>query len=164
MRVSEPQKDRREVAESSTQTVRLRRRNLPLLMLVARESVTSFFRPIFNEFGVTEQQWRIIRLLYEEGELMISQVADRAFIVAPSLSGILRRMVEAKLLVKREDREDSRRSYVSLTRRARTKFEAMVPHVEMAYQELELRVGRDDIDAIYVLMDRVLGNLGRRTT
>jgi len=132
-------------------------------MLIARESVTSYFRPIFNAFGITEQQWRIIRLLYEEnGELMISQVAERTFIVGPSLSGVLRRMIDAKLLVKRGDADDNRRFYVSLTKQARSKFEAMVPHVEQAYADLERSAGKADIDAVFKLLDRVVTNVGRR--
>jgi len=33
-------------------------RNLPLLLLKARESFLSHFRPILAHYGVTEQQWR----------------------------------------------------------------------------------------------------------
>lgn len=139
----------------------LKRRNLPLLMLMARESVTSFFRPVFNEFKLTEQQWRITRALYEEGELMISQVADRTFIVGPSLSGILQRMVEAELLVKRLDPADTRRFYVSLTKAGRAKFEAMVPRIQEAYAVLEARIGKDELDELYEVMDRVLSKIGK---
>lgn len=139
----------------------LSRRNLPLLMLMAREAVTSFFRPVFNEFKLTEQQWRITRALYEDGELMISQVAEKTFIVGPSLSGILQRMVEAGLLVKRLDPLDTRRFYVSLTKAGRGKFEAMVPRIREAYRELELRIGEDGVDEIYDLMDRLLVKIGR---
>ena len=44
-------------------------RNLPLLLLQAREGVLAHFRPILNAHGVTEQQWRIIRALLEGGPL-----------------------------------------------------------------------------------------------
>ena len=41
----------------------LKHRNLPLLLLQAREGVISRFRPILTEAGFTEQQWRVIRAL-----------------------------------------------------------------------------------------------------
>ena len=47
----------------------LRHRNLPQLMLQAREALMAQFRPILNENGVTEQQWRIIRALLTHGRL-----------------------------------------------------------------------------------------------
>ena len=46
-------------------STRLHHRNLPLLLLQARERVLSHFRPLLNANGVTEQQWRIVRVLYE---------------------------------------------------------------------------------------------------
>jgi hypothetical protein len=45
----------------------LRHRNLPLLLLQARERVIARFRPILNAHGITEQQWRIVRALIDHG-------------------------------------------------------------------------------------------------
>ncbi|MCA3833430.1 MAG: homoprotocatechuate degradation operon regulator HpaR, partial [Burkholderia sp.] len=38
-------------------------RNLAMLLLEARETLMGLFRPILKEFALTEQQWRIIRVL-----------------------------------------------------------------------------------------------------
>ncbi len=146
---------------SKRKRAELKRRNLPLLMLMAREAVTAYFRPLFNEFKLTEQQWRIIRALYEEGELMISQVAEKTFIVGPSLTGILQRMTDAELLIKRLDSADTRRFHVSLTTAGRAKFEAMAPRVQKAYAELEAKIGKESVDEIYEVMDRLLVKIGK---
>jgi hypothetical protein len=42
---------------------KFKHRNLPLLLLQARERVIGHFRPVLNAHGITEQQWRIVRLL-----------------------------------------------------------------------------------------------------
>jgi hypothetical protein len=52
------------------------RRNLPLLMLQAREQVIGRFRPLLNANGVTEQQWRIVRLLLDTGPLEPNQIGE----------------------------------------------------------------------------------------
>ncbi|NAW23594.1 homoprotocatechuate degradation operon regulator HpaR, partial [Salmonella sp. gx-f9] len=36
-----------------------KRRNLPHLLLRARETLMARFRPILREHGITEQQWRV---------------------------------------------------------------------------------------------------------
>jgi DNA-binding MarR family transcriptional regulator len=54
----------------------LTHRNLPLLLLQARERVMARFRPILNEHGITEQQWRIVRLLLEEGPLEPREIGE----------------------------------------------------------------------------------------
>ena len=52
----------------------LKRRNLPLMMLQAREQVIARFRPALNANGITEQQWRIVRLLLDTGPLEPHQI------------------------------------------------------------------------------------------
>ena len=70
----------------------LQRRNLPLLMLRARERVIALFRPVLNENGVTEQQWRIVRLLLDTGPLEPRQIGEFCNLSSPSLAGVLARM------------------------------------------------------------------------
>ena len=48
---------------------RLSHRNLPLLLLQAREAVFARFRPLLNAVGLTEQQWRVVRALLDHGPL-----------------------------------------------------------------------------------------------
>ena len=42
--------------------------SLPMMLLRAREAVMGRFRPMLREFDLTEQQWRIIRVLAEVEE------------------------------------------------------------------------------------------------
>ena len=56
-------------------------RNLPRLLLQARESVIAHFRPILKAHGLTEQQWRVLRALVDAGPLEplieeLSQLVD----------------------------------------------------------------------------------------
>ena len=48
------------------------------------------FRPILAARDVTEQQWRVIRVLGEESPLDASEAADRACVLAPSLTRIIK--------------------------------------------------------------------------
>ncbi len=63
--------------------------SLPMLLLRARESTMGFFRPILNQYGLSEQQWRAIRALYETPGISASDLADVSMILSPSLTRIL---------------------------------------------------------------------------
>jgi len=76
---------------------KLRHRNLPLLLLQAREHVIARFRPILNAHGITEQQWRIVRALIDTGPLEPREIGDLCRISSPSLAGVLSRMEETRL-------------------------------------------------------------------
>lgn len=141
----------------------LKRRNLPLLMLVVRDTIASRFRPIFKQFGLTEQQYRVVRSLYERGESSIGEVASRCHILGPSLTGLINRMAKAGLVVGRLDETDMRRSFISLTRQARSMFEEMVPLIEDAYTRLEEDLGVDEVKALYRKLDQVMTKLDGET-
>jgi len=112
-------------------------RNLPLLLLQARESVISRFRPMLNAHGVTEQQWRIVRALQEHGALEPRQIVSRCHISSPSLAGVLARMDELGLVQRARLPHDQRRVMVSLTDASRQLVATMAPQIEALYQAIE---------------------------
>jgi homoprotocatechuate degradation regulator HpaR len=88
-------------------------------MLQAREALVSRFRPLLHESGLTEQQWRIIRLLLDTGPLEPRQIGGYCQLSSPSLAGVLSRMEEMKLVSRSRFGNDQRRVRVSLTARSR---------------------------------------------
>jgi homoprotocatechuate degradation regulator HpaR len=138
----------------------IRARNLPLLLLQARESVLARFRPLLNANGVTEQQWRIVRALAETGPLEPRQIVQLCGISSPSLAGVLARM-EALGFVERERLEhDQRRQRVSLTATSRALVTRMAPQVEATYAVLEKELGRERLATLHAVLDDVLRQLG----
>ena len=111
----------------------LRHRNLPQLMLQAREALMAQFRPILNDNGVTEQQWRIVRALLIDGPLEPRQLCERCQISSPSIVGVLARMEEAGLVERERMSDDQRRVRVSITARSRQLGRRIVPAVEERY-------------------------------
>jgi homoprotocatechuate degradation regulator HpaR len=137
-----------------------RHRNLPLLLMQARESVIAHFRPILNAHGLTEQQWRIVRLLLDAGPLEPRQIGQQCRISSPSLAGVLARMDEVGLVRRERMAEDQRRVKVSLTPRSRALAAAMAPKIEAVYEALEAHIGRDFIDRFYGALGELIGLLG----
>src|SRR5262245_61859399 len=94
-RMKNGQQDESQTPSSSVgQSLQERRRSLTIGLLRAREAVMSHFRPILAAHDVTEQQWRVIRVLFEAGTLDASEVADKASILAPSLTRMIRSLEE----------------------------------------------------------------------
>ncbi|HEY1228042.1 MAG TPA: homoprotocatechuate degradation operon regulator HpaR, partial [Ramlibacter sp.] len=60
-------------------------RNLPRLLLQAREAVLAHTRPSLREHQLSDQQWRVLRVLGEHGAVETGRVAREAFILGPSL-------------------------------------------------------------------------------
>ena len=137
----------------------LMHRNLPLLLLQTRERVMARFRPLLNENGITEQQWRIVRALLQTGPLEPREIVVVCGISSPSLAGVLARMEEMGLVARARLDHDQRRVKVSLTARSRSLIRQMAPRIEESYQALEQQLGPDLVQQLYALLDRLNARL-----
>jgi len=135
---------------------RFAHRNLPMLLLRARESVLAHFRPVLKANGITEQQWRIVRQLLESGPLEPRQIVELCCISSPSLAGILARMDDLKLVARERIGHDQRRVLVSLTPSSRKLAERMVPQIEAAYRRIEEHIGADLTARFYRTLDELI--------
>ena len=118
------------------------------------------FRPMLNGQGVTEQQWRILRALFNEDGLEPRQLCERCLISSPSIAGVLARMEEAGLIHRERMDHDQRRVKVTLTAQAKAMGDSMAPEVERQYAELEQLVGVQALQQVYDALDTLLNSLG----
>ena len=90
-------------------------RSLPIALIRAREGVMGPIRDMLTDTGLTEQQWRVLRVLSESGAVDSSTLADRASLLYPSLTRIATSMRERGLLTQTRDKKDGRRQLVEIT-------------------------------------------------
>jgi homoprotocatechuate degradation regulator HpaR len=138
----------------------LQHRNLPLLLLRAREGVMSHFRAILNQHGLTEQQWRILRALLENSAMEPRQICELCQLLSPSVAGVLARMEDMGLVKRQRMPNDQRRVMVSITPKSRALARKMAPLIDAKYAELESALGPELMADAYALLDRLLERLG----
>jgi homoprotocatechuate degradation regulator HpaR len=90
-------------------------RSLPIALIRAREGVMIPIRQMLAETGITEQQWRVLRVLGEHGPQDASTLADRASLLFPSLTRIAQTMRAKGLVTQTRDDTDRRRQMVAIT-------------------------------------------------
>src|ERR1700693_6354088 len=83
-------------------------RSLPMSLLRAREAVMRQFRPSLRSHGLTEQQWRILRALAAGDAIGAPDRGGLAFLLAPSLSRILRDLEASHLIERKLAKSDLR--------------------------------------------------------
>lgn len=84
-------------------------------LLAAREAVMAPIRPHLRASNVTEQQWRVLRVLADAEALDAKGIADQALLYAPTVTRILKELTDRKLIERRSDPHDGRRSIISIT-------------------------------------------------
>jgi homoprotocatechuate degradation regulator HpaR len=131
-------------------------RNLPRLLLQAREAVMAHNRPRLREHGLSDQQWRVLRVLGEHGTVETGRVAREAYILGPSLTGVLARMERDGLVQRERDPEDQRRTVVEATAKGRRLVEKLSETVEAHYQWMERELGKQKLATLYSLLDELI--------
>ncbi|MCW5651283.1 MAG: homoprotocatechuate degradation operon regulator HpaR [Ramlibacter sp.] len=131
-------------------------RNLPRLLLQAREAVMAHTRPSLRAHGLSDQQWRVLRVLGEHGTVETGRVAREAYILGPSLTGVLARMERDGLIERERDPADQRRTVVRATARGKRLVAKLSSTVETHYQWMEQSIGKARLDQLYALLDLVI--------
>ncbi len=128
-------------------------RSLPMALLRAREAVMDRFRPSLRDFGVTEQQWRVLRALYDRGEVETGTLARLCCLLTPSLSRILKHLEATGLVARRPAPSDQRRTLVAVTPSGRALLERRAPFSEAQYRAIEEAFGKERIAALYETLE-----------
>lgn len=135
-------------------------RNLPRLLLEAREAVMFHTRPSLREHGLSDQQWRVLRVLgehaHESGGVETGRVATEAFLLGPSLSGVLTRMERDGLIERQRCTQDARRTVVRATATGLAKVQALSQTIEAHYSWMAQHLGSSQLTALYSLLDQLI--------
>ncbi len=138
-------------------------RSLPMALMRAREAVMQYFRPHHREHGITEQQWRVLRVLYKSGDLEAAELARQSVLMAPSLSRILRDLERAKMVTRRVVRTDLRRSVISLSPAGLEILAKIAPLSEASFAEITRLFGEQQLDQLFSLLYELEHKLKKNT-
>ena len=134
-------------------------RNLPRLLLQARESVMGHTRPSLRAHGLSDQQWRVLRVLGEHAHdsgVETGRVAKEAFLLGPSLTGVLTRTERDGLIERQRCPQDARRTVVRATAVGLAKVQALSRSIEAHYAWMEGQLGKTVLQDLYALLDQVI--------
>ncbi len=112
-----------------------------MALLRAREAVMRQFRPSLRRYGLTEQQWRILRALSAVEASEVTELARAACLLGPSLSRILRDLEARRLIERRAAKTDLRRGVVSISDKGLKLMEVVAPSSEAIYAAISRRYG-----------------------
>ena len=136
------------------------KRSLPIALLRAREQVMEPIRAMLADSGVTEQKWRVLRVLEEAGEIEPTVIAREACLHLPSLSRILKTMEQDGLVQRREDEQDRRKTVIAISEAGRAILGEHAAQSAAILVDIERRLGAED-RAVLDLLEELTDDPGR---
>ncbi len=123
-------------------------RSLPMMMYAALDVVMPPFRVIFRDFGLTEQQWRVLRVLWERDRMTLGDLSSATLISPPSLVGVVDRVIALGLIKKTRSVVDRRVVHIAVTRKGRKLEDKVTPRVDAAFTQLRTTLDPKTWDAL----------------
>lgn len=130
-------------------------RSLPIALLRARERVMGPIRAMLADVGVTEQQWRVLRVLQESGPLDPTRIAEQACLLLPSLTRILQKLEEKALIRRQPDQSDKRKQIVQITATGEELIDANSETSRVLVEKLRNQMGPDRYEALLDLLNEL---------
>lgn len=130
-------------------------RSLPIALLRARERVMGPIRGLLTDLGITEQQWRVLRVLDEGGPMEPTRISEQACLLLPSLTRILQKLDEKALIRRQPDKIDRRRQIVQITARGARLIEENLAHNQAVLDDVRDQMGPERYDMLLDLLNEL---------
>ncbi|UAB91526.1 homoprotocatechuate degradation operon regulator HpaR (plasmid) [Ruegeria sp. SCSIO 43209] len=130
-------------------------RSLPIALLRARETIMAPIRDMLQDIQISEQKWRVLRVLDELGEVEQSAIAKEACLLLPSLTRILRSMEADGQVTRRQDSQDKRRTMVMITDAGRQILKDNLQASLAISNSIEAQMGREKLDELLDLLEEL---------
>lgn len=112
-------------------------------------------REMLQGVGITEQQWRVLRVLQENGPLEPTRISEQACLLLPSLTRILQKLDEKKLVERSKDREDRRKQIIKITDLGAELIEANLATSISLMEKTRAQMGDERYEALLDLLNEL---------
>ena len=132
---------------------------LPIRLLRARHAAVSQFQPIFRKYNVTEQQWRVLRMVTSANAMTAGELSQAIFISMPSLSRIMQSLEARNLIRRRANEDDLRKTMVSSTSTAQAMVAEAAIWSDTRYRDIAQWFGKERLEHLQQLLDDLVQTL-----
>ncbi len=126
-----------------------------MALLRARERVMQPVRPMLAAVGVTEAQWRVLRVLNEIGPTDATRIAAEACLLMPSLTRILHGLEDRGLTERKPHPTDGRKALVSVTEEGAVLMSKCADGAREIDNDLRARFGDRQVDDLLDLLNEL---------
>lgn len=132
-------------------------------LYTAARLVTSSYTPYFKEFGITYPQYLVLMLLWENDNLVISEITEQLHLETNTVTPLLQRMEKQGLLVRQKSSSDSRQRIVSLTAKGKELEEQIkdVPNC-LARSVVSNGISVEELQTLVPLLDKFIAVISKQ--
>lgn len=118
--------------------------------------ITRLYQPLLEALELTYPQYLVLLVLWQHKKLSVTELGSKLFLNTNTLTPLIRKMKEKKLLTKQRSNKDERTVYIALT----SKGQQLEEEAKDVPKELikSLHMSSEDLENIRAIMWRFLDN------
>jgi len=128
---------------------------LPMMLHRTLDAVMPQYRELFKRFDLTEQQWRVLRVLWSSDRVSSADLAERTLLLQPSLVGIIDRLERKDLVTRVRSVDDRRVVYIVATAKSRALQDKVIPETERIHEQLQAAVSKEEWAAMEATIAKI---------
>ena len=118
------------------------------------------FGRLFREYGLTNSQYNVLRILRGEGKPLPSlEIADRMVHVVPAITGLIDRLEKQGFVTRQRCTEDRRVVYIDITAKARKVLKKMDKPLQQLHHQLIGHLSRRELQELSKLLSKARESL-----
>lgn len=124
------------------------------------KEVISLYRPILKELDLTYPQYLVMLVLWEEGNQNVSEIGSKLNLDSGTLTPLLKRLEQKKLLERKREVTDERVVKINLTEHGKNIQEkaACVPSLIMT----SLNISTDKLTELKNIIEHILNQINKK--
>ncbi len=129
--------------------------SLPMILNRTLDSIMPPYRELFARHDLTEQQWRIMRVLWTDGKVTSIELSRRTLLAPASLVGILDRLEKKGLINRVRSTTDRRAVHVLASARGRELEAVVTPEVLAIQTRIRASVSDDEWQSMQATLEKI---------
>ncbi len=123
-------------------------------------AVTSLYRPILEELGITYPQYLVLLILWKEDGCSVKEIGKKLYLDSGTLTPLLKRLEESELVQRKRSTEDERSVQIFLTSKGKKLKDKAICVPDKLLQNLD--IDKKSLTDLKNDLDRLLKILSER--
>lgn len=130
-------------------------RSPPMMLYRTLDAIMPAYRDLFARHGLTEPQWRVLRVIWASRNVTAKQLSERTLLSQPSLVAIIDRLEKKGLVSRMRSVKDRRAIHIIATAEGRSLQERVTPEVDAIQGTLRERMSASEWQILEGLLVRL---------
>ncbi len=133
--------------------------SLPMMLYRTLDGVMPHYRELFGRHDLTEQQWRVLRVVWRNEKVTSAILSEKTLLTPPSLVGIVDRLENKQLVTRVRSRDDRRQIFIVATPKGRALQNKVQPQLE----EVQSRIRESISDKEWADLEKILNKIANHS-